>query len=129
LPSDPRRALEPDTHGATQYYGDTSWEVSVPDKYLKFANRGWAHHPGYEGSDYNVDIDRGGYHADYVKVWDVGPWNEDDNYTATPTPRRMFTDLPTCTPEAEAAYYDDYPRRPPRFPHLWPGQNPPPALT
>ncbi|HHP50504.1 MAG TPA: hypothetical protein ENM97_01125 [Moorella mulderi] len=24
-----------------QYYRDTSWQVALPDKYVKFANRGW----------------------------------------------------------------------------------------
>jgi LysM repeat protein len=46
-----------------------------------------------------------------VRVGDVGPWNNDDNYWATefdPTPRRMFTELPVGMPEAQAAYFDNY---------------------
>ena len=27
---------------ATQYWGNTNYEVALPDKYLKFANRGWS---------------------------------------------------------------------------------------
>ena len=101
---------------ATQYWGNTNYEVALPDKYLKFANRGWS--PlisGYNyGSNYSVYLERDGYTIDSVLIWDVGPWNEDDNYwnpsspTSHPRPRRMFTDLPQGISEAQAAYFNDY---------------------
>lgn len=95
---------------ATQYDAETDDEVALPDKYLKFANRGWSHAPGYEGSTYVVGIVRVSpyYEVPSAIVWDVGPWNEDDNYTDTPVPRRMFTGLPDCLPEAQAAFEDGY---------------------
>ena len=101
---------------ATQYWGNTDYEIALPDKYLKFANRGWS--PlisGYSyGSNYSVSLERDGYTVDNILIWDVGPWNEDDNYwnpsppTTHPRPRRIFTDLPQGMPEAQAAYFDDY---------------------
>lgn len=44
--------------------------------------------------------------ASNVPVWDVGPWNTDDNYWHYP--RAMFGDLPVGRAEADAAYYDGY---------------------
>ena len=97
---------------ATQYHGETDYEVAIPDKYIKFANREWEQHPGYPGSNYRVDLRRGGYSVSRVLVWDVGPWNIDDNYWNAPVhperPRRLFTDLPTGMPESQAAYFDGY---------------------
>jgi hypothetical protein len=47
-----------------------------------------------------------------IPVKEVGPWNLDDNYwdptSGTQRPRRRFTDLPTGTPESQAAYYNGY---------------------
>jgi len=97
---------------ATQYHGETDYEVAIPDKYIKFANREWEHHSGYPGSNYRLNLRRGGYSVSGVLVWDVGPWNIDDNYWNQPfhteRPRRLFTDLPTGMPESQAAYFDGY---------------------
>ncbi len=41
-------------------------------------------------------------------VWDVGPWNEHDDYWNPPAQRERFTDLPQGKPEAQAAYQDRY---------------------
>lgn len=41
-------------------------------------------------------------------VWDVGPWNTEDDYWNPSQDRERFADLPRGTPEAEAAYQDDY---------------------
>ncbi len=41
-----------------------------------------------------------------VPVWDVGPWNTNDNYWS---PSRVnYSDLPVGKPMAQAAYYDGY---------------------
>ena len=40
-------------------------------------------------------------------VWDVGPWNIDDNYWDPPA-KRKYPNLPQGQPEATAAYYDNY---------------------
>ncbi len=95
----------------TQYVAHTTYEIALPDQYVKFANLGWQNYTGYEGSNYEAQLDRSGY--SYVEwVGDVGPWNTDDNYwnpvSGTPRPRRLFTDLPQGEPEAEQAYYYGY---------------------
>jgi len=108
-PSDSRSCLTYNVY-ATQYNAATSWEVAVPDKYVKFAALGWSNAAGYPGDDYEVTLDLDGV-TNTVPVGDVGPWNIDDNYwntTSGDRPRRMFTDLPQGTPEAHAAYYDNY---------------------
>ena|GEM_PF-1091452 len=60
------------------------------------------------GYTYTVTIRNpaNGLVATNVPVWDVGPWNTNDNYWHEP--RAMFTDLPLGLPEAQAAYYDGY---------------------
>ncbi|CAN5814921.1 hypothetical protein BH23CHL2_BH23CHL2_34710 [soil metagenome] len=42
-----------------------------------------------------------------VPVWDVGPWNTEDNYWDPPE-ERHFKGLPQGVPAAEAAYFDNY---------------------
>ncbi len=42
-----------------------------------------------------------------MPVWDVGPWNTEDNYWDPPE-ERHFQGLPQGVPAAEAAYYDGY---------------------
>lgn len=106
---------------ATQYNPNTpgSVEVAVPDKCAKFASLGWtsalasADCPaGYKlGLDWRVLVRRESGQRLQIPVKDVGPWNVDDNYWNAadgPRPRRLFTDLPRGTPEAEAAFYDGY---------------------
>jgi hypothetical protein len=95
--------------------GDPLDEVALPDKYLKFANRGWRSAipvSGYEGNDYRVTVSYRGRVAAALKVWDVGPWNVDDTYWSSgpsdPQPRRLFTDLPPGLPEAQAAFFMGY---------------------
>ena len=96
----------------TQYNAYTTYEIAVPDKYVKFAAQGTQYHSGYPADlDYSVILDRGtGPYT--IRVYEVGPWNIDDNYWNAANdperPRRLFTDLPQGTPEAEAAYYDGY---------------------
>ncbi|MCF7668865.1 MAG: hypothetical protein K9N48_03710, partial [Verrucomicrobia bacterium] len=103
---------------ATQYNGDTDYEVSLPDRYLKYANRGpgWPETPsGYSRNEnYSVSIERLDNSVDNVEIWDCGPWNIDDNYwnpsppSDHPRPRRKFYDLSIGMPESEAAYYNNY---------------------
>jgi len=90
---------------ATQYNGYTDYEVALPDKKVKFANKGLS--GGYPDPPYTVDLYRSGSGwINGVLVLEVGPWNEDDNYWDED--RRIFQDLPLGKPEAEAAYWDDY---------------------
>ncbi|WP_427917280.1 SH3 domain-containing protein [Streptomyces sp. cg40] len=41
-------------------------------------------------------------------VWDVGPWNTQDDYWNPSAQRQMWGDLPQGTPEAQAAYQSGY---------------------
>jgi hypothetical protein len=102
---------------ATQYNAATSFEVAMPDQYVKFANLGWwddipsGYRPQYLAPPYQVNLVNGSYSQTNVPSKDAGPWNKNDNYWdgATSTnPRRLFADLPRYTPEAQAAYYDGY---------------------
>lgn len=58
------------------------------------------------GNEFEVTITYQG-NSVTVPVWDVGPWNVDDNYWDPPE-EREWTGLPQGLPAAEAAYYDDY---------------------
>jgi len=97
---------------ATQYDAYTADEVAVPDKYVKFAAQGTQYASGYPADlNYKVTLERDSY-SYTVRVYEVGPWNVDDNYWNAANdpdrPRRLFTDLPQGQPEAESAYYEDY---------------------
>lgn len=97
---------------ATQYDAYTTNEVAVPDKYVKFASQGTQYSSAYPNTlDYRVTLVRGSY-SYTVRVYEVGPWNIDDNYWNAANdpvrPRRLFKDLPQGMPEAQAAYYDNY---------------------
>ena len=93
---------------ATQYVPTTSGaaEVALPDKYLKFANLGWD--DTYPNPDYLVDVRSISHSSNLagIRVDEVGPWNENDNYWDND--RRIFTDLDLGVPEAMVAYYNDY---------------------
>ena len=80
---------------ATQYNGFTRSEVALPHKSLKFKG------------GYSVRIKRGN-HATKARVKEVGPWNTRDNYWQGRKNRDMWRNLPRCTPEAQAAYFDNY---------------------
>jgi hypothetical protein len=56
-------------------------------------------------SDYKVRISYEGRSVE-VPVWDVGPWNQKDNYWDEN--REMFRDLPRFVPQAFAAWADNY---------------------
>lgn len=101
---------------ATQYNADTSNEVALPDKYLKFSTRGWtaeipAHLRQFYNGTFTVNITFGNNTKSSIPVYDVGPWNRNDNYwdsLITSNPRRDYTDLSQYMPEAYAAYYNNY---------------------
>jgi hypothetical protein len=95
---------------ATQYYGETDTEAALPDRFIKFANRGWQFHTGYKNVPYYVFLRLQENPGNLISlvVWDVGPWNEDDNYWKDPEQRRAFPGLPKGLPEAEAAFFDGY---------------------
>jgi outer membrane protein assembly factor BamB len=43
-----------------------------------------------------------------VPIWDVGPWNTNDDYWDPPEQRQQWKDLPQCRPQAQAAYQANY---------------------
>jgi len=106
---------------ATQYDPDISgsYEVALPDKYIKFANKGWISNipvqlrgtygnPKYVVNVYNPNTVMS---ALGVEVKDVGPWNVDDNYWDTANgsnPRRFGSGLALGTPASTAAYYNNW---------------------
>jgi hypothetical protein len=45
-------------------------------------------------------------HSATVPAWDVGPWNNNDNYWHNP--RDIFKDLPVGMPQAEAAFFNGH---------------------
>jgi len=96
---------------ATRFDTD-SYIVALPDGCLKIANGGnsLCEDSGYStGENYSVQLEY--KKSTTAKVGDSGPWNVDDNYWSglgDPQPRRLFPDLPTGMPEAQAAYFDDY---------------------
>ena len=106
---------------ATQYTGYTSFEVALPDRYVKFANLGdgWTGNipsslrPYYANPPYTVNVYNEATNQTVlsVVVREAGPWNVDDNYwdAASGSPsRRLFTNLALGMPEAQAAYYNGY---------------------
>lgn len=92
---------------ATQYVPNTSGatEVALPDKYLKFANLGWDY--TYPNPPYTVTVHSSAATLSNVRVDEVGPWNENDNYWDS-TRRTWNGQLSLGTPEAYAAYYDNF---------------------
>ncbi len=59
-----------------------------------------------DGSEYTVKVcSRSGYCA-WAPVWDVGPWNINDDYWCAE--RAEFDDLPQGVPQAQAAFRDGY---------------------
>ena len=66
----------------------------------------WCSLSSKDGNEYEVQLtykDK----SIVVPVWDVGPWNTEDNYW-DPAEDRHFEGLPQGVPAAEAAYFDDY---------------------
>ncbi|RSD26020.1 hypothetical protein [Amycolatopsis eburnea] len=58
---------------------------------------------------YSVRVCRtDGSRCEYAPVWDIGPWNEQDDYWNPASVRTKFKDLPQGQPEAYAAYYNGY---------------------
>lgn len=65
----------------------------------------WRVLSSYHGYEYQVRITYNGRSV-VVPVWDVGPWNTDDNYWSYD--RGQYTDLPIGIPQAQAAFYEGY---------------------
>lgn len=103
----PKLGITTHTIYATQYNPNTpgTTQVALPDKYLKFANLGWDY--TYWAPPYTVSVRSSAGSLSDVKVNEVGPRNEDDNYWDTD--RRSWNgQLSQGTPETFAAYYDNF---------------------
>jgi hypothetical protein len=46
--------------------------------------------------------------SEVAPVWDIGPWNVNDDYWSPSSQREAWRDLPQGTPEAQAAYHKGY---------------------
>ncbi len=66
----------------------------------------WCGLSAKNGNEYSVRLTYKGTSI-VVPVWDVGPWNTEDNYWDPPE-ERHFKGLPQGMPAAEAAYFDGY---------------------
>lgn len=58
------------------------------------------------GHEFQVRIEYKG-RTTIAPVWDVGPWNIDDNYWDPPE-KRKYSDVAQGVPQAAAAYYNDH---------------------
>jgi hypothetical protein len=58
--------------------------------------------------DYSVRLCTDAGRCAVVPVWDVGPWNTDDDYWNAAPPRQNWTDVPQGTPEAQVAFQRKY---------------------
>jgi hypothetical protein len=58
--------------------------------------------------DYSVRLCTDAGKCATVPVWDVGPWNTDDDYWNAVPPRTTYTDLPQGMPQAQAAFQNKY---------------------
>ena len=66
----------------------------------------WCSLSSKDGNEFQVRLTYGDTSL-IVPVWDVGPWNTEDNYWDPPE-ERNFKGLPQGMPAAEAAYFDGY---------------------
>jgi hypothetical protein len=58
--------------------------------------------------DYTVRICAQSGRCEWAPVWDVGPWNIDDDYWSPAATRQNWTDVAQGKPEAQAAYSEGY---------------------
>jgi hypothetical protein len=84
---------------ATIYTGNTRYEVALPHQRVRLGG----------GNRVRITVVGKGTRTS-APVKDVGPWNTRDNYWQLRRHRDMWSDLPRCTSEAEAAFYDNYNR-------------------
>jgi len=59
-------------------------------------------------SDYSVKVCAANGRCAFAPVWDVGPWNTQDDYWSPPAQRERWSDLPQGRPEAQAAFRSGY---------------------
>ena len=83
----------------TYYTGNTRYEVALPHKKVKFSG----------GRRVRITpVSKGKRTRAPVK--ETGPWNTRDNYWRAGKDRSMWSNLPRCVPEAQAAFFRDYHR-------------------
>ncbi len=77
--------------------GDRDHFVALPSR------RGLS---GRGSGDLTVRVCANNGRCEWAPVWDVGPWNAEDDYWNDD--REMWTDLPAGTPQAQAAFEDGH---------------------
>ena len=83
----------------TYYSGNTRYEVALPHRKVKFS----------DGRSVRITpVSKGKRTRAPVK--ETGPWNTRDNYWRAGKDRSMWSNLPRCVPQAQAAFFRDYHR-------------------
>jgi len=83
----------------TYYPGNTRYEVALPHRKVKFSG----------GRSVKITpVSKGKRTRAPVK--ETGPWNTRDNYWRAGKDRSMWSNLPRCVPQAQAAFFRDYHR-------------------
>jgi hypothetical protein len=59
-------------------------------------------------SDYSVKVCAANGRCAFAPVWDIGPWNTQDDYWSPPVRRQRWQDLPQGVPQAQAAFRNGY---------------------
>lgn len=119
LPTTARSEGTPDTHSAPvsstvfatreglvggttangHVIGDHDHFVALPSRRALSAD---------QTSDYSVKVCAPNGKCAFAPVWDVGPWNTQDDYWNAPADREQWGDLPQGMPEAQAAFEKQY---------------------
>ncbi|MCD2192651.1 hypothetical protein LQ327_04510 [Actinomycetospora endophytica] len=80
--------------------------ITENDQFVALPSRGALDADGK--GDYSVRMCTDAGRCAIVPVWDVGPWNTDDDYWNPAPPRTTYTDLPQGMPQAQAAFQNKY---------------------
>jgi hypothetical protein len=80
--------------------------ITENDQFVALPSRGALDADGK--GDYTVRLCTDAGRCASVPVWDVGPWNTDDDYWNAVPPRTTYTDLPQGMPQAQAAFQNKY---------------------
>jgi hypothetical protein len=84
----------------TYYSGNTRYEVALPHRKVKYSG----------GRRVRITpVVRKGKRT-RAPVKETGPWNTRDNYWRAGNDRSMWSNLPRCVPQAQAAFFRDYHR-------------------
>lgn len=81
-------------------------KITERDKFVALPSRRGLN-PNDQQDYYSVKVTHNGK-SSTIPVWDVGPWNTRDDYWNPPSVRENWSDLPTGTPQSQAAFLNGY---------------------